>query len=130
MDARFLRRSAGEAPLALENLAQLPNQLDARAATHLIRAESVAKDGHAANTTVRYDPRKLRRRGGDLRRATAAGNWLRDALRAIFASDLDDAKVEHLLDRFYPHASRRGLKPSYDAGKPRVSDNEDGARVA
>ncbi|MGC8472561.1 MAG: hypothetical protein ACP5PM_09765 [Acidimicrobiales bacterium] len=61
---------------------------------------------------------------------TCGGQLAEGALRAIFASDLDDAKVEHLLERFYPHTSRRGLKPSSGAGKPRVSANEDGARVA
>lgn len=51
--------------------------------------------------------RKLRRRGGDLWRAYS----LKEALRAIFAGDLDEAEVAYLLDRFCSRASRSGLKP-------------------
>ena len=51
--------------------------------------------------------RKVRRRGGDLWRAYA----LKEALRAIFAGDLDDSEVALLLDRFCSKSSRSGLKP-------------------
>lgn len=51
--------------------------------------------------------RKLRRRGGDLWRAYT----LKEALRAVFAGDLDEADVAHLVDRFCSRASRSGLKP-------------------
>ncbi len=51
--------------------------------------------------------RKLRRRGGDLWRAYT----LKEALRAVFAGDLDEAEVAYLLDRFCSRAQRSGLKP-------------------
>lgn len=51
--------------------------------------------------------RRLRRRGGDLWRAYT----LKEALRAVFAGDLDEAEVAYLLDRFCSRASRSGLKP-------------------
>jgi transposase len=51
--------------------------------------------------------RKLRRKGGELWRAYT----LKEALRAIFAGDLDQAEVAGLLDRFCSRASRSGLKP-------------------
>jgi transposase len=51
--------------------------------------------------------RKLRRRGGDLWRAYT----LKEALRAVFAGDLDEAEVAYLLDRFCSRASGSGLKP-------------------
>lgn len=51
--------------------------------------------------------RKLRRRGGDLWRAYT----LKEALRAVFAGDLDEAEVASLLDRFCSRAQRSGLKP-------------------
>jgi transposase len=51
--------------------------------------------------------RKLRRRGGDLWRAYT----LKEALRAVFAGDLDQGEVAYLLDRFCSRASRSGLKP-------------------
>lgn len=51
--------------------------------------------------------RKLRRRGGDLWRAYI----LKEALRAVFAGDLDEAEVAYLLDRFCSRSSRSGLKP-------------------
>jgi transposase len=51
--------------------------------------------------------RKLRRRGGDLWRTCA----LKEALRAIFAGDLDEDEVAMMLDRFCSRASRSGLKP-------------------
>lgn len=51
--------------------------------------------------------RKLKRRGGDLWRAYT----LKEALRAIFAGDLDETDVAVLLDRFCSKASRSRLKP-------------------
>jgi transposase len=51
--------------------------------------------------------RRLRRRGGDLWRAYT----LKEALRAVFAGDLDEAEVAYLLDRFCSRASRSGLQP-------------------
>ena len=51
--------------------------------------------------------RKLKRRGGDLWRAYT----LKEALRAIFAGDLDEAEVAMLLDRFCSRAQRSGLQP-------------------
>jgi transposase len=51
--------------------------------------------------------RKLRRKGGALWRAYG----LKEALRGIFAADLDVAEVSLLLDRFCSRASRSGLKP-------------------
>ena len=51
--------------------------------------------------------RKLKRRGGDLWRSYA----LKEALRAIFAGDLDEDEVAMMLDRFCSRASRSGLKP-------------------
>ncbi|MGH9122443.1 MAG: ISL3 family transposase, partial [Acidimicrobiales bacterium] len=51
--------------------------------------------------------RRLRRRGGDLWRAYS----LKEALRAVFAGDLDEDEVAYLLDRFCSRASRSGLKP-------------------
>ena len=57
--------------------------------------------------------RKLKRRGGDLWRAYA----LKEALRAVFAGDLDEDEVSMLLDRFCSRASRSGLKPFVSAAK-------------
>jgi len=57
--------------------------------------------------------RKIRRRGGALWRAYS----LKEALRAIFAGDLDDAEVAQLLDRFCSRASRSGLKPFVTVAK-------------
>ncbi|HEV2069625.1 MAG TPA: ISL3 family transposase [Acidimicrobiales bacterium] len=51
--------------------------------------------------------RRLRRRGGDLWRAYS----LKEALRAIFAGDLDENEVPRLLDRFCSRAQRSRLKP-------------------
>jgi transposase len=51
--------------------------------------------------------RKLRNRGGQLWRAYA----LKEALRAVFAGDLDEDDVRTLLERFCSKASRSGLKP-------------------
>jgi transposase len=57
--------------------------------------------------------RKLKRRGGDLWRAYA----LKEALRGIFAGDLDEDDVSMMLDRFCSKASRSGLKPFVTAAK-------------
>jgi transposase len=57
--------------------------------------------------------RKLRRRGGDLWRAYV----LKEALRAIFAGDLNEDEVSQLLDRFCSRAQRSGLKPFVTAAK-------------
>jgi transposase len=51
--------------------------------------------------------RRLRRKGGELWRAYT----LKEALRAVFAGDLDEAEVAYLLDRFCSRAQRSGLKP-------------------
>ena len=51
--------------------------------------------------------RRIRRHGGALWRAYS----LKEALRAIFAGDLDETEVAALLDRFCSRASRSGLKP-------------------
>ena len=51
--------------------------------------------------------RKIRRRGGALWRAYS----LKEALREVFAGDLDETEVAYLLDRFCSKASRSGLKP-------------------
>jgi transposase len=51
--------------------------------------------------------RKLKRKGGELWRAYG----LKEALRAVFAGDLDEADVATLLDRFCSKAQRSGLKP-------------------
>lgn len=50
--------------------------------------------------------RKLRRRGGELWRAYA----LKEALREVFAGDLPEAEVRMLLLRFCSKASRSGIK--------------------
>lgn len=51
--------------------------------------------------------RKLKRKGGELWRAYT----LKEALRAVFDPDLDEADVAFLLDRFCSKAQRSGLKP-------------------
>ena len=51
--------------------------------------------------------RKIKRRGGDLWRAYS----LKEALRAVFAGDLNEADVATLLDRFCAKASRSRLAP-------------------
>jgi transposase len=51
--------------------------------------------------------RKLKRKGGELWRAYG----LKEALRAVFDTDLDEADVAMLLDRFCSKAQRSGLKP-------------------
>jgi transposase len=39
------------------------------------------------------------------------GGPAKEALRAVFAGDLEEAEVAYLLDRFCSRASRSGLKP-------------------
>src|SRR5450759_273858 len=51
--------------------------------------------------------RKLKRKGGELWRAYG----LKEALRAVFDTDLDETDVAMLLDRFCSKAQRSGLKP-------------------
>lgn len=51
--------------------------------------------------------RRLKRHGGAVWRAYS----LKEALRAIFAGDLSEDDVAHLLDRFCSKASRSGLRP-------------------
>jgi Transposase len=51
--------------------------------------------------------RKLKRKGGELWRAYG----LKEALRAVFAGDLDETDVAILADRFCSKAQRSGLKP-------------------
>ncbi len=57
--------------------------------------------------------RKLKRRGGELWRGYA----LKEALRAIFAGDLNEDDVSQLLDRFCSKAQRSGLKPFVTVAK-------------
>ena len=57
--------------------------------------------------------RKLKRRGGELWRAYA----LKEALREVFAGDLTEDEVSMMLDRFCSKASRSGLKPFVTAAK-------------
>lgn len=57
--------------------------------------------------------RKLKRRGGDVWRAYA----LKEALRAVFAGDLDEGDVATLLDRFCSKASRCRLAPFVKVAK-------------
>ena len=51
--------------------------------------------------------RKLKRKGGELWRAYG----LKEALRAVFDTELDETDVAMLLDRFCSKAQRSGLKP-------------------
>ena len=69
--------------------------------------------------------RRIRRRGGALWRAYG----LKEALRAIFAGDLDEAEVAHLLDRFCSRASRSGLKPFVTVAKT-IRKHRDGILAA
>lgn len=69
--------------------------------------------------------RKLRRRGGDLWRAYT----LNEALRAVFAGDLDDAEVAYLLDRFCSRAQRSGLKAFVTLAKT-IRKHRDGILAA
>jgi transposase len=68
---------------------------------------SLLKNPQNLNDEQAATLRKLRRRGGDLWRAYT----LKEALRAIFAGDLEQPEVAYLLDRFCSRAQRSGLKP-------------------
>ena len=69
--------------------------------------------------------RRIRRRGGALWRAYG----LKEALRAIFAGDLDEAEVAQLLDRSCSRASRSGLKPFVTVAKT-IRKHRDGILAA
>jgi len=79
------QRGKEPVPRALAALPTLPDLTDEQAATL----------------------RKIKRRGGDLWRAYS----LKEALRAVFAGDLNEADVATLLDRFCAKASRSRLAP-------------------
>ena len=88
-----------------QDLRKLPDQDTARrfkgARWVLLRNPRDLTDKQAATL------RKLKRRGGDLWRAYS----LKEALRAVFAGDLNEADVGALLDRFCSKASRSHLAP-------------------
>jgi transposase len=88
-----------------QDLRKLPDQDTARrfkgARWVLLRNPTDLTDKQAATL------RKLKRRGGDLWRAYS----LKEALRAVFAGDLNEADVGALLDRFCSKASRSHLAP-------------------
>ena len=88
-----------------QDLRQLPDQDAARrfkgARWSLLKNPGDLTDDQAITL------RKLKRRGGDLWRAYA----LKEALRAIFAGDLDEDEVAMMLDRFCAKAQRSGMKP-------------------
>jgi transposase len=88
-----------------QDLRQLPDQETARR----FRGARWALLKNPTDLTDEQAPtlRKLKRQGGDLWRAYA----LKEALRAIFAGDLDEDEVAMTLDRFCSRASRSGLKP-------------------
>ena len=94
-----------------QDLRKLPDQDAARrfkgARWCLLKNPGDLTDDQAATL------RKLKRRGGELWRAYA----LKEALRAIFAGDLDEDEVGMLLDRFCSRAQRSGLKPFVTAAK-------------
>lgn len=105
------------------DLRRLPDQSMARrfkgARWCLLKNPADLSDEQAATL------RKIRRRGGALWRAYA----LKEALRAIFAGDLDEAEVAHLLDRFCSRASRSGLKPFVTVAKT-IRKHRDGILAA
>ena len=88
-----------------QDLRKLPDQDTARrfkgARWVLLRNPRDLTDKQAATL------RKLKRRGGDLWRAYS----LKEALRAVFAGDLNEVDVGALLDRFCSKASRSHLAP-------------------
>ena len=94
-----------------QDLRKLPDQTAARrfkgARWALLKNPTDLTDEQAATL------RKLKRRGGDLWRAYA----LKEAIRAVFAGDLDEDDVGVLLDRFCSKAQRSGLKPFVTAAK-------------
>jgi transposase len=69
--------------------------------------------------------RKLRRRGGEVWRAYS----LREALRAIFAGDLNPDEVAELIDRWISRASRSRLDPFIKAAKT-IRKHRDGILAA
>lgn len=86
-------------------LRRLPDQ---RAAKRFKGARwALLKNPEDLNDDQAATLRKLRRNGGELWRAYT----LKEALRAVFAGDLDEAEVAELLDRFCSRASRSRLKP-------------------
>lgn len=89
-----------------QELRRLPDQAAARrfkgARWALLKNPGDLNDDQAATL------RKLKRRGGELWRAYALK---KEALRAVFAGDLDEDEVATLLDRFCSKASRSRLKP-------------------
>jgi transposase len=88
-----------------QDLRQLPDQDAARrfkgARWCLLRNPGDLTEDESATL------RKIKRRGGDLWRAYA----LKEALREIFAGDLSEDEVAALLDRFCSRAQRSGMKP-------------------
>jgi len=88
-----------------QELRKLPDQDNARrfrgARWALMKNPTDLTDDQAATL------RKIKRRGGDLWRAYT----LKEALRAVFAGDLNEADVGVLLDRFCAKASRSRLAP-------------------
>ena len=94
-----------------QDLRKLPDQQAAKrfkgARWALLKNPGDLTDDQAATL------RKLKRRGGDLWRAYA----LKEALRAVFAGDLDEDEVSMMLDRFCSKAQRSGLKPFVTAAK-------------
>lgn len=69
--------------------------------------------------------RRLKRNGGELWRAYT----LKEALRAVFAGDLDEAEVAELLDRFCSRASRSRLAPFVTLAKT-IRKRRDGILAA
>ena len=88
-----------------QDLRKLPDQQAAKRFKGARRALLKNPDDQADDQAAAL--RKLKRRGGDLRRAYA----LKEALLAVFAGDLTEDEVGELLDRFCSKAQRSGLKP-------------------
>jgi len=88
-----------------QELRKLPDQQVARrfkgARWVLLKNPTDLTDDQAATL------RRIKRRGGELWRAYA----LKEALREVFSGDLSEAEVVMMLDRFCSKASRSGLKP-------------------
>jgi transposase len=105
------------------DLRRLPDQTAAKrfrgARWCLLKNPADLSDDQAATL------RKIRNRGGALWRAYG----LKEALRAIFAGDLDEAEVAHLLDRFCSRASRSGLKSFVTVAKT-IRKHRDGILAA
>lgn len=94
-----------------QELRQLPDQQAAKrfkgARWALLKNPDDLNDDQASTL------RKLKRRGGDLWRAYT----LKEALRGVFAGDMDEDDVAVLLDRFCSRASRSRLKPFVKVAK-------------